>query len=84
MAQPGSFGSECVMWPQSGCWHGLHSSEDLPETGGSTSKMVHSHGWEIGAGCHKQVQLQGQGLWFLSTGFYIGPFGLPHNMVAGF
>lgn len=33
----------------------LQSCENLTEAGGSTSRLVHSHGRHIGAGCWEEV-----------------------------
>lgn len=40
-------GSESLMKLRSG----LRSSEGLAGAGGSASKVAHSHGWKVGAGC---------------------------------
>lgn len=44
--------------------------------GGSISKMVHSHGWQVGAGCGLRASVP------LHMGFPMGWIGFPHGMVA--
>ena len=50
-------GIESLMWFQSRCQPGPHSSEGLTEPRGSTSKMAHSHGWQAGAGYWQEASV---------------------------
>lgn len=48
LAKLSGSGSSVRLW--SGCWPGQQSSE-VDGAKGFTSKMSHSHGWQIGTGC---------------------------------
>lgn len=38
-------------------WPGLQLPEGLTEAGGSTPKMAHTHGWQVGGGCWQEAWL---------------------------
>ena len=55
------------------------SSEGLTGAGGSATKMAHSRGWQVGAGCWQETLVSHQ----VDLSFY-GLLEHPHNMAAGF
>lgn len=47
--------------------------------------MAHLHGWQVGAGCRLEAQLELEA-WDVNTSPFGSPFGLvglPHRMVVG-
>lgn len=70
-------GSESVkLWLQSSFWPGLQSSEGPTAAGGSTSKMAHLRGQQVGDGCWHFL--------YLHVGISTGMLESPHNLAAGF
>lgn len=64
---------------------GSISGESSTEVGGSTAKMVHSRGWQVGAGCLSSGNSPGQlarGLIWFHVGFSMELFAVLHSMVV--
>lgn len=56
----------------------LQSSKGLTGFGGSTSKVVHPHSWQVGAGFWQEASVP------LHTGLSTGLLKCPYKMATGF